>query len=166
MSLFTNGTNCRLFKMGRIDAWNELSLGTNCRPTRKQHLGCCLVTNFVFARKLRVLSYLHHRPAFLRNACVRIKFIVSQWPNNGEKPNRLFSVFVQKSVRFWVSEKNRGFGYFSVNRSPLSINGYNTHLSEKLTLYTFNTILGFLIVTISDTTEYSASSLYIIGYFL
>ena len=40
MSLFTNGTNCRLFKMERTAAWdelsllgiwNELSLGKNCR---------------------------------------------------------------------------------------------------------------------------------------
>ena len=40
---FTNGTNCRLFKMVRIDAWDELSLfriwdelslGTNCRLGR------------------------------------------------------------------------------------------------------------------------------------
>ena len=43
LSLFQNGTNCRLFKTGRIDAWDEvllfriwdelslLTIGTNCR---------------------------------------------------------------------------------------------------------------------------------------
>ena len=49
LSLFQNGTNCRLFKMGRIDAWDELSffgiwdelsLGTNRRLGRIVALRC------------------------------------------------------------------------------------------------------------------------------
>ena len=50
--------------------------------------------------------------------CVRIKFIVSQWPNNGEKPNRLFSVFVQKSVRFRFSEKTAVSVIFRLTAHP------------------------------------------------
>ena len=40
MSLFENGTNCRILefgtncRLGRIVAWDELSLGTNCRLGR------------------------------------------------------------------------------------------------------------------------------------
>ena len=34
MQLLILGTNCRLFKMRRIVAWDELSLGTNCRLGR------------------------------------------------------------------------------------------------------------------------------------
>ena len=33
MQLLMIGTNCRLFKIGPIVAWDELSLGTNCRFT-------------------------------------------------------------------------------------------------------------------------------------
>ena len=94
MSPFQNGTNCRLgrivafWNLGRIVAWDELSLGTNCRFTvsknRITSFQCCYSQYVWYLIHLKRLAYmLYSSVASLPSPSSNIE----AWPNDTSLPS-------------------------------------------------------------------------------